>query len=577
MVQAIKSKKFNIISKGVFKMKTTVLKGCCFAILATFIHLLTQNAVAQEGNLPKLENLGVIPVQWEASTRESLSEDFKSKINDLFYQSVVDSKRFRVANRDLIAKLWSTSENRAELSDSYEIDAFASLSVVVGSENLRFVSRILATNLDTLISETEVFPRAVLNAVSESQLKDKVDELFFRMIDRLPIDMRVISVQGKYVSLSGGKQQGVKVGEELPVVRSSVAKVHPADGSWLSYKNERVGRIKILEVKDQTSVATISSQSYDDAIQVNDGAKIPDIRSRLRFRRRQELIAEAKTQKRPPVIVAPLYDSSKRPKSRREPAESRETLKKEVDTSMPVESGPAPEDYYADEQSFEEDEGSTSSSFALSDTWRFQTGFRSWSVSGVTSAASKRPAWLIDHLVASTSIPWSSDIDIEMDGRLDFGATKNDGYVGLGVAGRGIHTMSLSGLPAVISNVRVGGAAEITSMSVQGEGFGGGEMLLLSGLAGIAGEGSWDPELPLKWTADFYLTPLGFGQLGYSGSKKSIGQVFGYALKTHAYLPADSGSITWGGGFDYINNSVKAGGTINWSEIRIFASAGMKL
>lgn len=72
---------------------------------------------------------------------------------------------------------------------------------------------------------------------------------------------RRIFAQGDYVYVSGGAQQGVRVGQELAVVRPRglFRGGHTKKKSFLGVYTQEVGKLRIIKVQDQTSLAEVEA------------------------------------------------------------------------------------------------------------------------------------------------------------------------------------------------------------------------------------------------------------------------------------------------------------------------------
>src|SRR5690606_30299549 len=128
--------------------------------------------------------------------------------------------------------------------------------------------KLLSPELKVLLSENETFGAAALRQGDRAALGERVKSLVYRLFNRLPADMTVTSIQGRFVTLSGGENQNVHVNDELVIERSFIATVHPADGTWMTFKKQEVGRATVVDVKAQTAVARLTRLTYDDAVQV---------------------------------------------------------------------------------------------------------------------------------------------------------------------------------------------------------------------------------------------------------------------------------------------------------------------
>jgi hypothetical protein len=209
-------------------------------LLVFSLWFLAGGALAVTAPLPKLpviQQVGVIPVQWEG---ESLTAG-KAAIDASFSQVVRDSHRFRVLNDDLIAQTWATVDGRQELKDQFELQGFVSLTVTPRSDTVQLTCRLMDSNLKTNLLETDVVTVDWLANASESSVRDRLERLVFRLFNRIPVDVSVTSVQGSYITLSGGSEQGIEAGDKVDLVRAEIKALHPANGTWLEFQKQNLG------------------------------------------------------------------------------------------------------------------------------------------------------------------------------------------------------------------------------------------------------------------------------------------------------------------------------------------------
>src|SRR5690606_5585408 len=145
--------------------------------------------------------------------------------------------------------------------------------------------KLLSPEMKVLLAESETLAAASLRQGDRRELAAKVEALVFRLFNRLPADMSVTSIQGRYVTLSGGENQNVKLDDEIVIERSYVASVHPADGTWMTFKKQEIGRARVVDVKSQTAVARLTKLTYEGSVEVGDGVKSQAIAGRAKFKR----------------------------------------------------------------------------------------------------------------------------------------------------------------------------------------------------------------------------------------------------------------------------------------------------
>ena len=125
MGQIIKLKKSDL-----FKNQ---LRLCAVAITLT----LSGVATAQSNKLPVLQQVGVIPVQWDKQTESSFQlEQSRRTFEEAVFDAARNARRFRILNNDLVAGMWSDSKGREELATQFELSAYLSLGSANRDETL---------------------------------------------------------------------------------------------------------------------------------------------------------------------------------------------------------------------------------------------------------------------------------------------------------------------------------------------------------------------------------------------------------------------------------------------------------
>ena len=103
------------------------MKLCVIPMLFMLALLSTPSiSVAQvSSNLPIIQNVGVIPVQWSDESRaESEFYELKKLVEDEYPKAVRSSRKYRVANEQLVANQWRNVTQREALVKSQELDGF---------------------------------------------------------------------------------------------------------------------------------------------------------------------------------------------------------------------------------------------------------------------------------------------------------------------------------------------------------------------------------------------------------------------------------------------------------------------
>ncbi len=491
-----------------------ILVLLCLAVLGPIADEAIVFAQQDKGvaKLPILQQAGVIPVQWEGNTNSTS----KNRISSAFVKAVQSSTRFRLIDSDLVASQWSTPAGREELNKQFELHAYLGLNVATKDDSVQFVFRILGPGLENFLSETETVSRNWLGAASQAELDDRLSNLVYRTLNRLPVDVVITSVQGKFITLSGGKAQRIEVGDDVTLLRAKVTARHPANGSWLEFKTQNLGSATIVEANQNTSVARLTRLIHEGAAEVGDGARIPAIAARNKFKVEPQTPQLVDNGKDDIVIPPQTTDAAENPAQATSPATNSEEAK------------PTPTLFAA-----------------KTDHLIFAIGPRLWDISGNANAAAKFPLWLLNHVSVTTHKTIANHVRSDVGLGLDFGPTTSGSFLGFEVHGRAYYETPLIDSGIKNGHWRAGGLAKLKSIGINNESLGGIDAIMLGGFVGIGGTHAAF-EKDLDWYGDFYLTPMTFGQAGVRGTKATIKSSFGWLMVAGTALPFTAYNLDWG-------------------------------
>ena len=510
-------------------------------------------ALAEATRLPVIHQIGSAPVRFEGDLDDS---SLKKHFTNGFYKAARDARRFRVLDDDLVAGLWSTKKGRAELVSQFELHAFASFNVVTRGDTTTMTVRLLNPDLVVWLMESESTSTAALSANTEAELNSVIEGLVFRLFNRIPADVNVTSVQGTFLTISGGEEQAVRLDDEITFMRFLISSRHPANNTWLTFHEQTLAKAKIVEVKRYTSVAKITSMIKEGAVEVGDGAKIPAISGRAKFARLNEKPIFADAGPGGTVIVPPLYqDGVPQPKSHQAvPAPivsaPQQPMAQTSDYNRPNTDGTLPP---VDPNSPQQ----TGPGFNFSNltknlveevTLRF--GAYTWDVSGPVSAEGKFPLWLINRIGFDVKRSLLMNVKLSFGGAIGFGSTAKGKYVGYDANGRIYWEQDLHDFGPILRSWRAGGEAMLSGQSVTDEKYGGGDFVQGGGFGGFAGQFVFgDKAERYDWFTEFALLPINVGRFGYEGNQRTIESSFGWDVRLGGFSSsgAPSGEMEWGG------------------------------
>jgi hypothetical protein len=556
-----------------------------FIFITFLLYLQGMPSLFASGNsdvLPILHYAGVIPVQWENAASWSDLDRVKKTSNKDFSDAVKASNRFTTLNDDLVKSLWSTPAGRAELAKDYELQSFATLNMSARGDMVVMTTRLLSPKLETYLQESDVVSRQWLINGSHDDVVKRMTDLVQRMINRLPIDAHITSVNNEFVTVSAGTYQGLSVGDEFDVIDPKIESLHPANGSWLTYTTGRSGRIKIVEAKGRSSIGKVISLTHDASIKQNHGILIESISGRKRFVRpeKEDTFVGANTDDSDPIVPPMRPDGSamakkesaklESPKEDAAPAKpgkvvavfpaspekkpgtekqgeqlatdaEKSDCQENCDEKSPDSNGPSPTDTIL-------------ATIAPPGTdLEMYAGLRSWSIGGSASAKSALPLWLLNSFGAQVRRPFSESIELRYGLDLAYGSTGNKGNAfgyGLNLEGLYLHkTKPIEAADRIFGGIQ----AEIKSMSIGGESSGGYNLTTLSLVLGMGGlTNSSMLGMKLDWIADLHYALQESGQFGVSGKRETVKSGDSMLLRFLGYGgERKKDQIQYGGGFEF--------------------------
>ncbi len=567
MARTIKSKKCKMLNLSLITLAFLVGAGSTLA------------ASTPLPKLPVIQQVGVIPVQWEGGDNAVVAN--KAGIEVAFPEAVRGARRFRVLNDDLISSLWGTADGREELRSQFELQGFVSLTVTPRSDTISLTARLMDSYLKSNLLETEIVTGDWLANAPESAVKERMERLVFRLFNRIPVDVSVTSVQGAYITLSGGAEQGVEAGDRVDLVRAEIKSLHPANGTWLDFQKQNLGTAQVIEVKTYTSVAKLTGQTYDNAVQVGDGARVAAIASRVKFARLAENDNFKDAGNQDTIVVPPLYNGAAPPKPEapvKPPinAPTQPNAPQGAPTMQPANDQPAPAATSTPDQPAPQpqktaqankptadappaDNGPTLwddvskdvTSHSMIDDMNFYAGPHWWTVKGPTNSAGKFPIWLLNSIGGGITHTLLYKIKTAFGGGLMFGKTGQSSYYGYDSYARMYWEEEMIVADGFIKGWHAGGIATFSGMSVPAGDYGGGDFVRGGGYGGFFGTTHVGENSDrYDWTADYSIMPLTIGRIGYGGTRKVVESAFGWKFSLSALQYQPARIIQWGGGLD---------------------------
>lgn len=520
---------------------------------------------AAAANLPKVpvvHHVGILPVQMETGGDSYDLQQIQDKLDQAFPKVARDAMRFRILNDDLVRGLWSTAAGRSELRGQFELQGYLSLTMVPRADTVTIACRLLGPDLQNYLLETELYQASWLLSAPTEAVRIKLEELVFRLINRLPHDVSITSVQGPYITLSGGDEQGIEPDDRVSLIRSSIKSLHPANGSWVGFKTEPLGEAKIVEVKTHTSVAKIVKLTFEGALAIGDGAKIPAIAGRVKFARMGQKDQFVESGNQDTILVPPLYQG--------DPPQQNPAIVQVPTQPDPASPSPESSDSVVTESPKpiptvpETEEGSVWDDFSLEggsdkivDDLIVAVGPHWWNTKGRSGvpASSKFPIWLINNFEVSVTRAMLQKVRVGFGGGGAFGSTSNGKFFSYDSHAK-IYWREDVAPGDLLGHWEAGGVGRFSGMSVEGESFGGGDFIRGGGFGGIGGTLAFgEGRQAFEWSSQLDLLPLNVGRFGYKGSQKRVESTFGWQIALSVFQ-ATGAPLEFGGRFRLLSETM---------------------
>lgn len=151
-----------------------------------------------------------------------------------------------------------------KISDSLEADAFIVSRITKGPKGISIVLDLFLTKDAQLLAQARVDNHSRFEL---ERLKEKMNEMWQKVVSDIPYRARVLSRQGNRVTLNLGKRDGVRKDQVITVSQVIKANRHPKFRFIINTEKEILGRVKILKVDETLSFGMIISEKEKGAIQ----------------------------------------------------------------------------------------------------------------------------------------------------------------------------------------------------------------------------------------------------------------------------------------------------------------------
>lgn len=493
------------------------------------------------GDLPVIKTIGIIPTQLEEIGSDHISTKLLDEIRMAFSLAVRDAHRFNTLDDNLTKVLWNSVTSRKELLKEYELSAFAHLTVVTKEDAIVLIGRILSPDLEPYLQEIATINRFDMEHADYAAVDSAVHDLVYRLLNRLPIDVSVSSIQGAYITLTGGINQGIHPGQSIDLIHAKVAALHPATKAWQNFEGLKVGTAKIISAEEHTSVARITQLLTATSLNIGDGARIQDIAGRLKYRQ----VASAKDHDAfDTILVQPMYDD-KNSVAIPEPLVAAAAAAPVPIPPPPaqeapknVEPEPAPT-VKAEEpppvETKSEPQASTQNGQSPVSELTIFGGPIGWHFKGLGRTTSSRfsfyPVNVVGAAYTGTLAP-NVKYTNQLSGNFGQVGPGGGSYLGFDLSTRMFWDIPLDNNP-IYDRLLGGGQGAFKALRISAADFGGAN--LLSGAGFVEGWGHARMfQQNYDWFTTFVLSPLGVGFLGHGGRNNTVASYFAWNLEVGA-------------------------------------------
>ncbi len=486
--------------------------------------------------LPVFHNVGVLPLQVDASRLSTLGlESVIKEFETTFSKMVRGANRFDVLEDELIAELWKTANDRHILVKDYDLSAFIHLTVVPTEESYILIARILNPNLDVLLQESDTVSNNTIRTDDLSSVAPRVKSLVFRLFNRLPIDVSVSSVQGKYITLSGGTAQGITVGDELRLVRPYVHATHPATHAWSDFETVFVGQAKVIEAKETTAIGEITKLLRSNDILTGDGVRVENIACRAFFR--DEPVADSSINDEPTKLtqipIAPPLPPPPPPPPKASPKAAPAVAAKQ-------------DNFLAKPFQF-----LGKYVRKVSEWFSLYVGQEGWYYTGPSSAQSKiRPYLPLNLLGFDMRSHFYNKMQYGYGAAIAYDRTRNGIFTGYDAYVRFFWEDRFPVFQDLFRfNWTAGLEPRVLGLRVDQEQFGGYDLFELRPFVGINSD--FEPIAPYRWYLEYTYIPYDAGSIGHQGQKYSVVASYGWLGEAGFFYAPDPKGVQLGTSFSY--------------------------
>ncbi len=489
--------------------------------------------------------------------------------------SVYESRRF-----DVVKEFFDVKDRNKDLQSIFvenDADGVFYITAVPVEDSIEVHWYLLDRQLQTWAAEKRRIeisqePHVFINTSKESVLS---------LMNQLPFDVQVSSVQGRVVTLTAGSDQNISEGDKFSLIKVDGSKRNNRDGSVVAWSTHVCQEMVIRQVNEHSSIGIILSSQDKKAFycQVSEGDGFKNHKSLARgyFVQQdygtsevEEEVAPSPQSWTPPAQAIKLRE----PIPTATPAPTLQVIEQmQIPAAEPNVEGESTD---STEDARDDSEVSKVMNILKIRAVYFDAGPSIWSVSGPISTSSKMSWWLLNEF--SVRAEKQMDVGrtpIVVDGKMavKFGDTKQGSYSGVDLGSRLFTYSDNKDQSAFYRGTRLGALVGLKGFSVLEEPYGGHDVFyggLFTGIYGVVNA----LDQRLDHTIDLAIMPINIGTLGYRANKQTIKSSFGYQIATELFQKRRKNFLEWGGGLSYANYSFALSEKqVNYDDLKISIAA----
>lgn len=235
-----------------------------------------------------------------------VSKKLENQFKDALNSEILITKRFRLVSDEIVSSYVSilkrskkevSVQNMQQLIQNYDIDAIfvVDMDKIKDGRIVTTLRMLDARNEQIVAFENDIFSASPVSEFKQSQEVDMfVRELYFRILNVLPYQAAVISVNGKFITIDAGRILKLKNGDFLKIVRVQNVTRSPGVGDVVTPEIMDLGTIKLVDAKDEVALGVIVSSKEGVEIKVDDKVLLHGLDFQKYFDRKFQMYSQLK-------------------------------------------------------------------------------------------------------------------------------------------------------------------------------------------------------------------------------------------------------------------------------------------